>query len=404
MFLAFDGLKSRVSLRGCDTLISPLAAILGSWRFRIVEADERAESRTASILVRNEAGTYRITSAWLDKPIVERTEVGAVFSLAAELACAFAGERPGSICLHCAAVEANGRLLVFPSSENAGKSTLAARLAARGLRIFADDVLPLSESGQEGASLGVAPRLRLPLPCREGTPFHDFITTHRGPHDEEFLYLSLSNTHLALHGQTAPLGATIFLDRRRSAAAELRPLARGLALRQLIIQNFAPDGTSVAALERLCSLVERTACFSFTYSDLDEAAESLSCRFSTSHAPWLQKSDDECLDTCAGRIPVDEITDSVRPHSALFVQTGGVTLRAVGEDIFLVKPGDAAIYHLNAVAANLWRLLEQPITLDRAIHAVRQAFPHVDTGRVKRDVRSVFVTLRDQGLIRIATR
>ena len=65
----------------------------------------------------------------------------------------------------------------------------------------------------------------------------------------------------------------------------------------------------------------------------------------------------------------------MRPQPALFVQTGGVTLRAVGEDIFLVKPSDAAIFHLNAVAANLWRLLEQPTTLETAINAVRQASP-----------------------------
>ena len=38
----------------------------------------------------------------------------------------------------------------------------------------------------------------------------------------------------------------------------------------------------------------------------------------------------------------------------------GVTLRTVDNDIFLVNTDDAAVFHLNAVAASVWHILERP--------------------------------------------
>jgi len=401
VLIALDGLTARVSLSGCDALLAPLAAVLGSWRFWIVEPLDQGADSAAAISLRCAEGAYHITSPWLEEPVFERSEVGAVFSLAAELACSVAAERPDRLCFHCAAVEADGHLVLFPNSENAGKSTLATRLAARGLRLFADDVLPISQDGREGVSLGIAPRLRLPLPIGAGAPFHAFVATHRGPCDREFLYLALPALHLAQHGQAAPLGATVLLDRRRSGATKLMPLSRGRALRQLIIQNFAPNGTSLATLDQLRSLIERTACFTLIYSDLDEAAEIVSDRFSAAQAPWRQQRTDAVHGGSNHDIRVEIDSVSTRPRATCFAQAPGVTLRAVENDVFLVKPGAAAIFHLNPIAAGLWRLLEQPTTLAAATDALRQAFPDADARKVKRDVRVLFGALQEEGLIRM---
>lgn len=405
MLIALNGLKVPISLHNCDEIIRPLLAILGSWRFRILEnGDRTAREPAAPISVVRGSISYEISSPWLDEPVVEKTEVGAAFSLAAELARAFAEERPGLLCLHCAAVETDGRLLLFPNGENAGKSTLATSLAARGLRLFADDVLAISETFQHGISLGIAPRLRLPLPQSGGISFHGFVESHRGPFDEEFLYLALPAARLAQHGQTAPIGATVLLDRRLSTQVRLTPLARGRALRQLIIQNFAPGGTSVTTIDRLYRMIERVACFAFTYSNLDEAADFLSDRFSAAHAPWRDDTMDQVQEKRDSEITVEVAYGSNRPWSAEFTQVPGVKLRAVDNDIFLVNCNDAAVFHLNAVAASLWHILERPTTLAMAIDAVRQAFPGADARRVKRDVRSVFDTLQQGGLIRATRR
>jgi hypothetical protein len=401
MLIALDGVKAPISLRNCAELLAPLVAVLGSWRFRILKtADQTACDTAAPISVLRGPSSYQIASPWLDEPVTERTEVGAVFSLSAELGRAFAEERPERLCFHCAAVETDGRLILFPNSENAGKSTLATRLAARGLRLFADDVLAISETSQHGISLGIAPRLRLPLPASAGASFRAFVESHRGPCDEEFLYLALPAEHLAQHGETAPLGTTVLLDRRRSGPVKLTALARGRVLRQLIIQNFAPGATSVTTIDRLCSLIERTACFAFTYSNLDEAADFLSDHFSAACAPWREELIDQSHGKMDSQITIEVASSSIRPCEARFTQAPGVTLRAVDNDVFLVKPGDAAVFHLNAVAASLWQLLERPTTIAMAIDVVRRAFPGADVRRVKRDVRKVFDALQQGGLIR----
>jgi hypothetical protein len=405
MMIALDGVEAPIWLRECEALLPPLTAVLGSWRFRALETSEwKSDQTAAAISVQREADCYRIASPWLDEPVLERTEVGAVFSLAAELARAFAETTPGRLCLHCAAVETDGHLILFPNSEEAGKSTLATRLIAQGMRLFADDVLAISETTQQGISLGIAPRLRLPLPPAAGTSFAAFVEAHRGPSDGEFLYLALSGGRLAPHGQCAPLGATVLLDRRRRAPVRLMPLARGRAFRQLIVQNFAPDGTSVATFDHLYKVLEGTPCFTLTYSSLDEAADFLSDRFSAARAPWRKPLHDQPQSRSEREIAVEIVSGAARPGAARFQHAPGVTLRSVDGDIFLVRPGEAAIFHLNPVAASLWHMLEQPTTIATAINAVLQAFPSADPRRVKRDVRVVFDALQDGGLIRAAVR
>jgi len=400
MLITLDGLQAPISLHNCGEIVAPLLTVLGSWCFRVLEnGDPTARETAAAISVLRVSKSYQISSPWLDEPVVERSEVGAVFSLAAELARAFAEERPGLLCLHCAAVETDGHLILFPNSENAGKSTLVTGLAALGLRLFADDVLAVSEGSRHGISLGIAPRLRLPLPRSCGTSFHSFIESHRGPCDDEFLYLDLNAAQLAQHGQTAPIGATVLLDRRRSAPPKLTSLPRGRALRQLIIQNFAPGGTSLTTINRLFSMIETRACFSFTYSNLQEAADFLSERFSATNATWPDDPMDQIQGTRVSEIAV-EVAQDYQPLSAQFTQVPGVALRAVDNDIFLVNSDDAAIFHLNAVAAGVWHILERPTTLAAAIDAVRQAFPAADARKVKRDVLNVFDALQKGGLIR----
>jgi Coenzyme PQQ synthesis protein D (PqqD) len=400
MLIALNGLKAPISLHNCGEIVPPLLTVLGSWRFRVLEnSDPTARQTAAAISVLRVSKSYQISSPWLDEPVVEQSEVGAVFSLAAELARAFAEERPGLLCLHCAAVETDGHLILFPDSENAGKSTLVTGLAALGLRLFADDVLAVSEVSRHGISLGIAPRLRLPLPRSCGTSFRSFVESHRGPCDNEFLYLDLNAAQLARHGQTTPIGATVLLDRRGSAAPKLTSLPRGRALRQLIIQNFAPGGTSLTTINRLFSVIESGACFSFTYSKLQEAAEFLSERFSAANATWPDDPMGQIQRTRVSEIAV-EVAQDYHPMSAQFTQVPGVALRAVDNDIFLVNSDNAAVFHLNAVAAGVWYILGQPTTLAAAIDAVRQAFPAADVRKVKRDVRNVFDALEQGGLIR----
>jgi hypothetical protein len=400
MLIALDGVSAPITLSNCDALLRPLAEVLGSWRFRILETTERDSDAAPAISVRREGDCFRITSPWLGQAVMERSAVGAIFSLTAELAQAFAAEKPERLCFHCAAVEIGGRLIMFPNTEDAGKSTLVAKLASSGFRIFADDVLPISETSRSGMSLGVAPRLRLPLPPTADTAFREFVRTHRGPHDKEFAYLALPENLLAPYGALAPIGAVLVLDRRGSASAQLASVPRAQGLRQLIEQNFAPGGTRINAVDRLYGLIEPTPCFSLIYSDLDEATKLIRTRFSKNSASWRKAS--KAPWTEAAEVAVEVPPERIRAHVPRFEQTPGVILRAVDDDLFLVQPDQEVVFHLNPVAASLWRLLDRPTTMAAAIDTLSQVFPLADARRVKRDVRTLFDTLRAGGLIRFS--
>lgn len=402
MLIALRGITTPIFLHHCDALLEPLADVLGSWRFRIIESSPTSHPQpAAAISVRQlYSNCYNVASPWLDEPVVERTEVGAIFSLTAELGRAFAEERPERLCLHCAAVETDGHLILFPNSENAGKSTLTVMLASRGKRLFADDVLGISHRFRHGIALGIAPRLRLPLPRRAGVPFKNFVKSHQGPRDSEFLYLAIPLGQSAKHGQTAPIGAIVVLDRRRSVSPRLAALAKGPALRQMIIQNFAPNGTTITTLNRLSKLIEKTPCYSLSYSNLEGAADLLCGQFQANSAPWRGQSSKRSEGP--SEIVIGVSSGSAQ-HWPRFKQAPGVAMKTVDNDLFLVK-GGAAIFHLNTVAATLWNLLEQPTAIETAINAVRQAFPFANARRVKRDVQVVFDALQDGGLIQISRR
>lgn len=402
MFIRLDGVSTPVLFDDCEALVLPFRAVLGRWPFhRLDHIDPREMARPISVT--RGAHGYRIASPWLDPALVEQSEVGAVFSVTAELARAFAEERPERLCLHCAAIEAAGRLIIFPNTEEAGKSTLAVKLASYGFRIFADDVLPICETGPEGTSLGLAPRLRLPLPSTADTVFREFVEAHRGPHDDEFAYLTLPPNLLAPYGAAAPIGGFVLLDRRTSASAQLVPVLRGRGLEQLIVQNFAPGGTTINTVDRLHGVLEQTLCFSLTYSNLDEAAALIRHRFATQNAPWRETAAEQKSGIIDAELSVEVPSERIGARARRYDQMPGVILRTVGDDLFLVKDGEESVFHLNAVAASLWRLLEKPTTLATATDVLRAAFPDADARRVKRDVRNLFDTLQAGGLIRSAS-
>lgn len=395
MLIVPDGVSIPIAFQDCDALFPVFAAVLGNWP--LCRIDDGAPPDPGRVIsVRRHRRGFRITSPWLDAPLTERSAVGAVFSVTAELARAYAEETPGRLCLHCAAVEVDGNVLIFPSTEQAGKSTLAVQLASCGFRLFADDVLPICETALQAMSLGIAPRLRLPLPPTAGAAFRDFVDEHAGPHDHEFAYLALPPALLAPYGARAAIGNFVLLDRQVSASPRLTPVPGASGLHQLIVQNFASDGTAIRTVDRLHGLLRRAPCFSLTYSDLGEAAAFLRDRFAAPSCP------------AAGgerRPPDTEISVDVRParsgaRARHFVQAPGVVLRTVDDDLFLVRDGEHGVFHLNAVAAGLWRLLEQPTTLATATQVVCAAFPQADRRRIRRDVRTLFRTLQSGGLIR----
>jgi len=71
----------------------------------------------------------------------------------------------------------------------------------------------------------------------------------------------------------------------------------------------------------------------------------------------------------------------------------------VDADLFLVDPRSEEIYHLDAHAAGLWRLLAEPRDRAEIEQVFAAAFPEADADRVRRDLDQALRRLQAQDLI-----
>ncbi len=390
MLVAFEGLSRPVALVGCDDLIEPIAAVLRGWRFAEVAPSPAAPVITIEATARG----YRLDSPWLDEPLVHRDRVDAVCSFLVDLIRAYVADDPTLLCLHCAAAEFSGRLVVFPSHYRTGKSTLAANLVAAGTRLFADDVLPIKEDGSEGVAPGILPRLRLPLPKGSGAAFRRFVREHAGLGNKRYLYLELDAGMLPPLGTATPIGGFVLLRRKEGARAALAPIGKSEMLGRVILRNFAYDVEAVDILDRLHGLVGEGQCFALTYSDGEDAVRVLKDSFAHWPSPCRPEAAPETADGDAGVAAIRGGAEGPR-----YLRDPGIVETAVEHDLFLVNPEGQAIFQLNAVGAALWRLLAEPVVLDQAVGMVHEAFPDIARQRIHNDVSALIDDLAARGLV-----
>src|SRR5690554_938470 len=269
--LCFAKLGRVLRITDCPEVVDALRQALPGWSVEVFDA----EGETPPIELWSEGEGYRQYSPELPQGLQLDTPVEAACSLIADLVAEYTEHHPELIGLHCASVEIDGRLVIFPASHRAGKSTLTAAFSAAGYKVFGDDVLALTAEG-EGQGLGIAPRLRLPLPVGLAAELVDFVKQHTGLADTRYSYLVPPPGGLAHHGETRPLGAVILLARDAAITTpQLSRLAPGDGLLQLLCQNFAHDAPSELLVERLLPLMEHTPCLMLRYSEPLAAVEAV---------------------------------------------------------------------------------------------------------------------------------
>ncbi|MDX1483874.1 MAG: PqqD family protein [Alphaproteobacteria bacterium] len=388
----FEGVGQPLVLAEGGELVPLIDRVLAAWPHQTRTADAatlggRAEKLT---LVR-EHGLYLLDSPWLESPIRHRDPVHTVCGLVVHLVHAFVASNPTALCLHSAAACLGGRLVVFPNVYRGGKSLLVAHLALLGVRSFGDDVIPVRGRFDSGFALGIAPRLRLPLPDCVTPDFAEFIAAHAGPGTGRYQYLDLDLEALAGHGESAPIGAFVVLDHRQGRAAALEPLAAGEMLRRVIARNFARAQPARRILQRLERLVRSRPCYRLGYDDPATAARLLAVRFGS----WPE---DRPRPPQTGKAA----PAAVRPRRAAagaLKRAPQVIERRVGDDLFLVNVDTDSIFHLNELADALWGLAKAGTEEAEMIALVQAAFPDVPGERIATDVGRLLKSLVGKGLI-----
>lgn len=183
-------------------------------------------------------------------------------------------------CLHASASELGGGAVLFAGPAEAGKSTLALRLAIRGCRHLADDrmLLTTDAAPHRVVALGLAAKARTPLPPGRG--LQELVDRRWFLTDETISYLHLEEDDTVPFGAEFPLTALVVPQRDPGFGpdAELRPAQAGEVARTLIEETTSPAGPGmiVPAMTRLADAVDG---FILTYRDGDAAADALVAAF-----------------------------------------------------------------------------------------------------------------------------
>jgi len=388
--LDFDGMTQPVALVGCTNLLELFPKVFQGWHYSSLETT----STLPTITLRKQSNTYSLEAAWLKHPIYSNNSIDIICAFIAEMSQAYLQCNPHQLCLHAAAAEFSGRLVVFPNKYRTGKSLLAACLAAKGIRIFADDVLPIDMNRGFAHAPGFQPRLRLPLPNDLSPDTLKFLVEHQGPKSNYYAYLTFSEKELAPKGLEAAIGAFVILERRKNVKAQLRTIPAHLVLRDVIWQNFARGADSSDILQRLGSVVARAQRYRLTYTHADEAAAVLKAHFTS----W--PSCEEQL--VASMSSVVGTTSSARVEMSpigCYMRHPGVQEVTLNGSRFLANSKGNAIYYLNPVGSSVWKLLEDPMSLEDMTRVLYSAFPETEQEQIRADVTGLVNNLVERQLL-----
>lgn len=393
--VTFRGLSAPLRLSGAEALLPLLSATLPGWPHGVSPADPGARP---FFTITGQPGSDRLLCEphVEDRPARAMDPVNAVCDAIAELAVALPAEDDRLLCLHAAGVVLAGRVVVFPNVRRAGKSTLSAALAWAGHQVFSDDVLPVGFPGGKVAvvqSMGVAPRLRLPLPDSLPQGFRDWAGLVAGPENRQYRYLALSDA--PARGDSLPVGAFVLLDRQEEPCpARLELVPTDAAMDALLHQNFTRDRHSGDILDVMAATLAALPIWRLTYSGLEDALACLQAAF----VGWPPLPDMTAPPVRFRMVEPGPQPPVPAPDAAL-AQRAGSTARTIGEALYLADPEGRAIHRMDPLAAAIWDMLEEPATAREIAALLAEAFPDTGRDQLQKDVAGLLSMMAGAGLI-----
>lgn len=388
LYLEIENLSRPITLIDCRDLVDHFPIILPGWKF--IEVPESAQQPILTL--RLEEATYILEGALLVEPKLRKDKVAAICALVAELVRAYVNDDPKLLCLHGAAVDFVGKLVVFPNKYRAGKSILSACLASANVNVFGDDVLPISLLEGHGIAPGLAPRLRLPLPDNLNAEFRRFIENNAALKSNQYLYLDLKDGSLATRYTHAPIGAFVLLEREDGIAAVLENISESEVLRQIVWQNFARENEAPQILKCLSQMVANAICYCLRYDRAEDAVALLKETFKE----WPEKGGENSLKSLLAE---QNASEPVEVPPGCFLRKANVSVVMVDGERFLADAEGAAIHQLNSVGSAIWTLLAEPTTVEDMVELLQVAFPQVSRDQVEKDVGALVSSLESKNLI-----
>ena len=386
--LDYPGVAHPVFLPDDQTFLASLGAVVRGWHPRIGSADAGPAGHGAHSCILPDGRDYTLYSTHIDEPFAALPMASAICAVVADLAQSFIQQRSDGLTLHCGALSFGAGVIALAGSARAGKSTLMARLSAEpDAHIFCDDMLPVTADGQAMA-LGIAPRLRLPLPDAASPGFRAHVRAHPGPADDDYGYVIAPT--IAEHGTVLPLRVLLLLDRRDRGPARLHRLNPGEAERGLLDHSMNGFAGPAAALDMVQRLASGLVSARLVYSDIEDAVRLIRAAFGP------QASGDMRLEP-----PIAPQADQVAAAlpGTRFRRAGAARSRRSPEGVFLWQPGDAGLWHLNPMAEAVWTMLEIPGSARDLAQVLDDAWPEVPPERLLADICGLLGQLAEAGLV-----
>lgn len=388
--LHYPGVSVQVALQAAPDVEIALGQVLNGWS---PHGNALAAVKDRQSSVQGGPTGYRAASCYLEAPLEGLGVAGAACAVVADLAQDYFETRPGLVALHCAAFRYGDRLIALTGPSRAGKSTLAARLTMEtDMQVFCDDVLPLLDDNQ-AIGLGIAPRLRLPLPDGCSPAFVAHVRRHMGPRDDSYGYLCAPT--VAPHGTRTPLSVLLILDRRANAPARLHEVGDDDALHYLLAQNMSDLHSAERAFDRLCGLLSGLSCLRLVYSDLEDAVALIRRAFHGAARPSPETRIGPALPDAPPLTPGNPALSA----SISWSRKPDVVIQPKGSSAFLWQPGKQQIWHLNTLGLAVWTLLEIPGSAQDIAMILAEQFPDEDKDRLICDVGALLDALADGHLI-----
>ena len=389
VYVSFEDLSRPLLLRNCSTLLEHFPLIFPGWK---ISTSESSALEPVIRIERDSKGIFGVSAEWLDKTAEYEDEVDTLCALIARVVKARTLEDTSLLCLHGAAVEVGGKLIIFPNRYRAGKSVLAVCMAAAGFRVYSDDILPISLDSGEGIAPSIAPRLRFPYPENLEHRSRQFIESRAALKGKRYHYLDLAPDRLAPRNSRASIGAFVFLERTDGVRADLQPISEAEVLRQVLWQNFAREADAPSTLGRLGQLVNRAQRFVLRYERADDAVDLLAAGFS--------QVADEVAPPAAESLQLESTESAVVAVPAGYLlRRNGVSVVNSEGNAFLADASGRAIHQLNPVGSAIWNLLGEPITLEQIVDLMLIAFPDAGRARIESDVGDLIGALKRKRLL-----
>lgn len=393
MLLKFKSVSRPVRLAQGLKILPHLVRVFAKWPYREVRAEGSGDP---AISIIEDGGTFRLQAPWVDRERRYETAADVADGMAHHIVRAWMAENQDFIGIEAAAARFGNDLAVFVGGPRSGKSLLVSCLAASGHMAFADSALPVSAETSCGFALGVAPRLRLPLPDTLSGALRTLVEQNTDSGADHLGYLKQPTAQMGVFGDSARIGAFVLLDRSDGRATALRPAAAGTVLKRLLLGSFDSLPSTRTSLELLHRLVCDTACYKLTWSDPIEAVNALRARFAIRRP---QEFDDGSRAYTPVKALQRRASGPRTPAGRRFRHVEGLGERQVDDDLFLVDPGGEAVYHLNGLGAGLWRLLDGSHGQNDAVSLLHEAYPLANCDDLAEDVERLISDLTERGLL-----